>query len=456
MRIDFSKAPIKNRAFSEKPMTFIDQSSKDFFAGIIDLIAIETGSRVAREHWQQKQLQNLLRHAVQRSKFWRDRIGLKQINNIDIADLPVLSRGDLAKQVEAEGSLLPANGPIPVIRHATSGSSGQPVRFFVSQMNSYYNSARSLAQYFIEDRDLALNRTRFKPLQDRIENGFSVRKTEDWLGPASGLFRSGTNKEVLHLHPNRELLLRELAKDPIGYLVVQPRLIDTVFHDRDLSFLRENGTEMVIPVAEEIGSDLREKFAAVGIPVRSVYSTEEMGFVGAECSSFPEIYHVAESNVIVEVDYQNGLTVADKLLGRVLVTHLHSYATPIIRYEIGDFATISPKCACGHEGPALSNIYGQKKRLLKRRDGKIVPFAMKAANILAIVNCDEYRIRQTAPETIKVEIGGVELLTDVQMSKLQDLFKKHAGDEFQIQIVAVPRIEWGEDGKRLGFKSELF
>ena len=64
--------------------------------------------------------------------------------------------------------------------------------------------------------------------------------------------------------------------------------------------------------------------------------------------------------------------------------------------------------------------------------------------------------RQTAPETIKVEIGGVELLTDVQMSKLQDLFKKHAGDEFQIQIVAVPRIEWGEDGKRLGFRSELF
>jgi phenylacetate-CoA ligase len=69
MRIDFSKAPIKNRAFSEKPMTFIDQPSKDFFAGIIDLIAIETGNRIAREHWQQKQLQNLLRHAVQRSRF---------------------------------------------------------------------------------------------------------------------------------------------------------------------------------------------------------------------------------------------------------------------------------------------------------------------------------------------------------------------------------------------------
>jgi phenylacetate-coenzyme A ligase PaaK-like adenylate-forming protein len=456
MRIDFSKAPIKNRAFSQKPMTFIDQSSKDFFAGIIDLIAIETGNRIAREHWQQKQLQNLLGHAVQRSGFWRDRIGPKQINNIDIADLPVLSRADLAKQVEIEGSLLPPDGPIPITGHATSGSSGRPVRFFVSQMNSYYNSARSLAQYFIEDRDLALNRTRFKPLQDRVENGFSVRKTEDWLGPASGLFRSGINKEVQHLHPNRELLLRELAKDPIGYLVVQPRLIDTVFHDRDLSFLRDNGTEMVIPVAEEIGGDLREKFGAVGIPVRSVYSTEEMGFVGAECSSFPETYHIAESNVIVEVDYRNGLTVGDQLLGRVLVTHLHSYATPMIRYEIGDFATISPKCACGHDGPTLSNIYGQKKRLLKRSDGKIVPFAMKAANILAIVDCEEYRIRQTAPETIKVEIGGIGQLTDVQMSKLQNLFRKHAGDEFQIQIVAVLRIEWGQDGKRLGFRSELF
>ena len=30
MQFDFSKLPLKNRAFSEKPMTFIDQEAKNF------------------------------------------------------------------------------------------------------------------------------------------------------------------------------------------------------------------------------------------------------------------------------------------------------------------------------------------------------------------------------------------------------------------------------------------
>src|ERR1039458_6095073 len=163
MRFDFSGVPLKNRAFSEKPMTFIDQAPKNFLGAIIDLVAIETGNRTAREHWQQKQLQNLLQHATQKSAFWRERIGTKRIKDINLLDLPVLTRSDVVKQVETEGSLLPHSGTIPAKIHSTSGSSGTPVQFFVSEMNAHYNTVRSTAQYFIEERDLTLNRTRFKP-----------------------------------------------------------------------------------------------------------------------------------------------------------------------------------------------------------------------------------------------------------------------------------------------------
>src|SRR5262249_6939467 len=121
---------------------------------------------------------------------------------------------------------------------------------------------------------------------------------------------------------------------------------------------------------------------------------EEVGYIGAECRDYPGTFHVAESNVIIEIDHRNSLVVGGTKLGKVLVTHLHSYATPFVRYDIGDFATLSERCQCGHDGPVLSNIYGQKKRLLKRADGSIVPFSMKAGNILNVVKCDEYRIRQ--------------------------------------------------------------
>jgi phenylacetate-CoA ligase len=455
MQFDFSKLPLKNRAFSEKPMTFIDQEAKNFLAAVIDVVAIETGNRAAREYWQNKQLQNLLQFASQKSAFWRERIGTRKIKDIGPSDLPVLTRSDVAKQVETEGSLLPADGTIPTKKFATSGSSGTPVQFFVSDMNAHYNTVRSLAQYFMEGRDLTLNRTRFSRAPRRIQDGFSVKKKDGSLGPLSGLFKCGTSKEFLHINPNRDLLFKELAKDPIGYLVVQPGLVESLFYDIDISFLSEHGTRLAILIDEEADEDLRNRFSAAGIPVRAIYSSQEVGYIGAECKDCPGAFHVAQSNVVIEVDNRDGVTVGGNRLGRVLVTHLHSYGTPFVRYDIGDYAALSKVCACGHDGPALTNIYGRKKRLLKRADGSVVPFSVTARSLLEIVKCEEYRIRQTALDTLDVEIGGVGQLSADQVASLKSLIKERAGDEFQVRIETVQKVDWGSDVKRLGFRSEM-
>src|SRR3978361_1409219 len=189
MLFDLSKVELKNRAFSERPMTFIDQESKNFLAAILDLVAIETGNRAARKHWQQKQLQNLLQHAAQQSVFWRKRLGAKPAKDIDLSDLPVLDRGDVVRQVETEGSLLRPNGGIAASKLSTSGSSGTPATFFVSEMNRHFNTVRSLAQYFMEGRDLTLNRTRIYRAPTPIEKGFSSQKSGNGLGPLSSVLK---------------------------------------------------------------------------------------------------------------------------------------------------------------------------------------------------------------------------------------------------------------------------
>jgi hypothetical protein len=74
---------------------------------------------------------------------------------------------------------------------------------------------------------------------------------------------------------------------------------------------------------------------------------------------------------------------------------------------------------------------------------------------LEIVKCDEYRIRQTALDTIKIEIGGIDQLTADQNAALASLFKDRVGDEFQIHIQAVQTINWGNAVKRLAFESEV-
>ena len=103
MKFDFSQLPLGSRAFSKTPMTFCDPGPRNFVSAMIELLAIETGNRRAREHWQKAQLYNLLKHASQRSVFWRQRIGTRNIADVSLSSLPVLSRSDVVRQAESEG-----------------------------------------------------------------------------------------------------------------------------------------------------------------------------------------------------------------------------------------------------------------------------------------------------------------------------------------------------------------
>ena len=164
MKFDFSTLPFRSRAFNEEPMKFVEPEPKSFLSAMIDLIMIETGKRKARENWQKAQLRNLLKHAHERSPFWRKRIATRKLSAVTLSDLPILTRNDLIYQVKSEGPLLGRNDGSGVKMHSTSGSSGTPVEFFISHMNSDYSQARSLAQYLMEGRDLSLNRVRVRPL----------------------------------------------------------------------------------------------------------------------------------------------------------------------------------------------------------------------------------------------------------------------------------------------------
>jgi phenylacetate-coenzyme A ligase PaaK-like adenylate-forming protein len=452
MRLDFSDLPLKETAFSDKPMTFIDQGPKNFLGAVMDLVAIETGDRRAREHWQQKQIDNLLSHAARKSAFWRKRIGANKAANFE--RLPVLTRADVRTQVEAEGSLL-AGERIKTMKHATSGSSGTPIQFFISQMHTEYLGVRSAAQLFIEQRDLTLNSTRLRPEPKPSRDGFTVQIRGDALGSLASLVRGGKYKYIEYFHPNMDALCKELERDSIGYLVAHPHLVEAMLQFIDPEFFKRAGTAMFNPVAGAVDPGLREAFVSIGIPVRGSYSSEEVGSIGFECEKSPGIYHLATSNVIVEVIADNSVGGIAPDLGRVLVTHLHSYATPFIRYDIGDVATLGNSCPCGHDGPVLSNIYGRSKALLKHPDGRVSIFFPRGKELAAIAQFDEFRIRQTEIRKIVLELGGREALSEKERTAFIRLINEHAGGDFEVEVKAVAAIDWGQNSKRLGFYSEV-
>ena len=356
--------------------------------------------------------------------------------------------------MEADGSLLLPGDGIPILTRSTSGSTGVPVRFFVSEVNRRYNAARSLAQYFMEGRDLSCNRTALVPYYyAREQNGVWVERKSSWLGPLEPLIKSGFNKEIGYRNPDPKELGAELCNDQIGYLVCSPFMLETLLNSFDLSLLRDAKIEMCIPWGERVSEQLAKALADLAVPVRATYSSEEVGPIAFACESYAGHFHVATSNVTVEVI--DTYHIDGVRLGRVLVTGLHSYATPIIRYDLGDLASLREDCPCGHKGPTIDNLYGRLSSVLKHRDGTASAFYVHERDLTAVVNLKDYRIRQTDFDKLSVEIGGRSELTEGEKAALNDLLKGRAGPGFSILINACEEIDWGGSRKRLAFRSEV-
>src|SRR5579863_1250056 len=122
MRFNLSDIQLRPHAFSGSSMTFFAPQTKSVLSTIMEIAALETGDRRAREHWQAMQLRNLLTHATQRSPFWRRRVGTARAADVRLSSISALARGDVLKQVEEEGSLLHSTDQIGVASHSTSGS----------------------------------------------------------------------------------------------------------------------------------------------------------------------------------------------------------------------------------------------------------------------------------------------------------------------------------------------
>jgi phenylacetate-coenzyme A ligase PaaK-like adenylate-forming protein len=56
--------------------------------------------------------------------------------------------------------------------------------------------------------------------------------------------------------------------------------------------------------------------------------------------------------------------------GRVVLTVLHNFLTPFVRYEIGDLVTPGPgRCPCGCGLPLLTAVLGKRRPLFRPADG---------------------------------------------------------------------------------------
>jgi phenylacetate-CoA ligase len=103
--------------------------------------------------------------------------------------------------------------------------------------------------------------------------------------------------------------------------------------------------------------------------VHDVYCCEELGYIAAQCPRY-EHYHVPSETIPVEILDEQGRPCAPGQVGRVVLTPLHNFAMPLIRYAIGDYAEVGGLCPCGHGLPVLQRIPGRQRNRVVLPDGR--------------------------------------------------------------------------------------
>lgn len=117
---------------------------------------------------------------------------------------------------------------------------------------------------------------------------------------------------------------------------------------------------LVVTGGELLTAPLRAQIASLGSPIRDVYGSNEFNLLAWECPHGAGTYHVCDDAVVLEVVGPDGKAVEVGQTGEVVVTGLHSFAMPFIRYRIGDLAVKGPdRCPCGSPFSTLLEIHGR-------------------------------------------------------------------------------------------------
>jgi phenylacetate-CoA ligase len=368
------------------------------------------------------QLAILAEHLARESKQFAKRLADAGLTHGDIASedglrrLPPLTRRELQVAPQDLFCARIPNGHGPLGESRTSGSSGEPVVIRRTSLNLLMWRAFNIRSQIWQSTDFAGRTTTIRPQFTEIS------EKPDRGPPINQLFKTGPVQGIpITVDIRRQAeLLREFKPDN---LIVYPTNLEHLCR-----YFAEHGDapeslKWVYTVSETLKPHTRELARKVlGATVLDKYSSQEVGVVAAECSE-SGLYHIMSEGLIVEVVKDDGSPCRIGDSGRVLITDLHNFATPLVRYDIRDYAEVGGACPCGRGLPTLKRILGRERNMLIKSDGtRNWPLiGMHAFRDVAPVQ--QYQFIQHELERIEVRMVTESPLTAAQEKKLAGIMK---------------------------------
>ena len=409
------------------------------------------------EAWQMRRFAALFAHAVKTSPYYRERLGAsaaagkRRFTAEDIRALPILTR----TEVQDAGSSLDSERPPS--KHGrmgevrSSGSTGRPVSVRTTQYVQAIWEAITLREHHWQGRDFARRLAEIAYFPNRPK----AQTSEGDSAPGwAGIEASGPYFMLDSIAPLERQLEWLQAVRP-DYLLTYPTNMAAL---ADLSRERGvplDGLRQARTKGETLSPEQRAKARdAWGVEVIDLYSSVEVGYMALQGPG-TEHYLVQSEAVYLEVLDDSGEPCRPGEMGRVVATPLHNFATPLIRYEVGDYAEVGPPSPCGRGLPVLSRILGRVRNMLTLPDGSRIWPIIGSDSIAGIAPIRQSQIIQKDLRRVEAKIVPRQPLTAAQLQDIERHVGKFLGGHFEITVEIVDDIPRSPSGKFEDFRSEV-
>jgi phenylacetate-CoA ligase len=422
----------------------------------------------------ESRLSRLLRHAAENVPFYREayrRLDFSpgQLQTVaDLQQLPIVSKA-IFRQHPIE-QFLAVNVPAHRrLEWTTSGSTGEPFKFYLDRemmpivyaSHLFYDSWFSLNPFDRHVRIMAPPVAepalpQNTPLTARLRYKVNSRLQAAYEANTQRRFsmfdlNEARAKEIY------ECIEKFRPRYILGYTSTLSSVADDLLR-RNLRLSRP--LSGVMTIAETLTPHRRQLIERYfGAPIINRYGLREFKFWCAQsCSESPDMFHVNTELVTWEIVRQDGTLASPGELGRVVLTNLHNYAMPFIRYDTGDLAVAGTKsCVCGRGFPLVDQLEGRSTECVLTPSGKMInPVSLGQYLFVSLDYVDairQYQLVVERPNQMRLLVVPSAIFTSETRARLQRHMAELVGEDVSLEVEIVEEIPLEKSGKRPIIKS---
>jgi len=403
------------------------------------------------QYWDKKKLEdyqlvllnNLWKHTVSNVEYYRSFSKKNKLDKIislqDLHKIPIMEKSEFNKNIN---NFLSDNiDKKRYIENSTSGSTGSNFNFFsdsytINNRRALYMRRYNWMDLSIFNKELIIWGAKWdfseKKILKRIKYFFqNVKITSGYnLSDADyiGIYRimQKGRYEILNSYPS-----------------ILDKMID-VFIKNDFYI----NPQAVVIGGEKLFLNQKDKIKNYfKAPVYDFYGARDMSNIAQSCK-YDNGLHIFSENVIVEVVDDNNIPI-DEGEGDLVITSLHNYVMPFIRYKIGDRAKISKYkvCNCGRTLPLIDEVIGRKMELITFPNGNRVMGTFWTLLFRSVKGIKDFQVIQNSISEIDIFYTITSEFNESIIPLLLTKIYDYGGTEININFIKKEKIDRNKAGK---------